>query len=505
MTLLFPAGPVVTYAPWGQPFGIDWSAVGQWARQLAEACTEFEVPEDRAAGHVTIESQGKRNALQINHQYGNTYGLMQVNPIYHQALIERLAGRRFKSPDEAGQALLDSATLALRAGCGVLRGYFDQYGDWDQASSAFFLGNPRWEGQDSENGNTGPRYRASLIGLIAELEEARVPDTINWDPIPWPKMRDAIVAKPYDGAGFYRVAARGPRIVGSCNHITDGVPSGDQIAWYQQFFGTGGERALDALTDTVIARNGEIGLLNDWRDPNRGGTRAGFANGTTDGLEGDGIPFYQWYPEINDVLVSKEHVTTSGRALTDAQMESSIAFSAANAQAVKCPWDTYPYHPGRHNVNIEQLHRNFAPKACPAEPFISTHYPVLLREVKARLQKQQTGSSNPGDPTPAPEPEGGWPFGFGLDAMTYFFGTLVRYDGVKLGFDPTGPLSLLWANRCKLEGKFPEAESWVQFSGRDVVQWEGGWTAIREGTDPRATWSWLDKGAPAPQAALAAA
>lgn len=359
---------------------------------------------------------------------------------------------------------------------------------------------------DGNNPADYGRRAAQLIDALPLLEEEEpVPDPINWDPIPWPRMRDAIVTKPGEGAGFYRVAARGPRIVGSCNHITDGVPGGDQIDWYRRFFSTGGERQWDALTDVVIARDGEIGLLNDWRDPNRGGTRAGWANGTTDGLEGDGIAFYRWYPAINDVLVSKEHVTTSGRALTDAQLEASIALSAAVAQSVKCPWDRYPYHPGLHGVNIEQQHRNFAPKSCPAEPFISTHYPVLVREVKARLQRQQTGSTNPGNPTPPPEPDGGWPFGFGLEAMTYFFGTLTRYDGAELGFDPTGPLSLLWSDRCRQEGKFPEAESWSQFNGRDVVQWEGGWTAIREGADPRATWSWLDKGAPAPQAALAAA
>jgi hypothetical protein len=501
----YPAGPVRTLAPWGVAFDIGWDQISQWAAQLAVACDEFAVPEARAAGHVTIESQGKRTARQVNQRYGDTFGLMQVNPRYHQALIERLAGRRFASTEAAGQALIDDPQLALRAGCGVLRGYCDEHGSWDQASSAFFLGNPRWEGEDSENGNTGPRYRAALNGLIDELEAVNMPDPLNWDPIPWPKMRDAIVQKPGEGAGFYRVAARGPRIVGSCNHITDGVPSGDQIEWYRRFFSTGGERQWDALTDVVIARNGEIGLLNDWRDPNRGGTRAGWANGTTDGLEGDGVAFFKWYPAINDVLVSKEHVTTSGRALTDAQIEASIALSAAVAQSVKCPWDTYPYHPGFHGVNIEQLHANFATKPCPDQPFIGTHYPVIKQGVKARLQKQQTGSTNPGNPTPPPEPDGGWPFGFGLDAMTYFFGTLTRYDGLELGFDPTGPLSLLWANRCRQEGKFPEAESWVQFNGRDVVQWEGGWTAIREGTDPRATWSWLDKGAPAPQAALVAA
>ena len=44
----------------------------------------------------------------------------------------------------------------------------DAVSDWDRASSKFFLGNPTWTGADTVNGNTGPKYRASLNGLIAE-------------------------------------------------------------------------------------------------------------------------------------------------------------------------------------------------------------------------------------------------------------------------------------------------------------------------------------------------
>lgn len=167
----YPSGPIRTRAPWGQSFGVGWDAVSQWAAQLAVACAEFGVPESRAASHVAIESQGVRTAVQRNQRFGDTFGLMQVNPRVWQALIERLAGRAFKSADEAGQALIDAPSLALRAGCGVLRSGFDQHGDWDRASSAFFLGNPDWRGEDSENGNTGPAYRTSLTGLMAELEE----------------------------------------------------------------------------------------------------------------------------------------------------------------------------------------------------------------------------------------------------------------------------------------------------------------------------------------------
>jgi hypothetical protein len=189
-----------------------------------------------------------------------------------------------------------------------------------------------------------------------------------WRPYPFPPMERLICEKPYDGAGFDRVVPRGPRIVGSCNHITDGRGS---IESYSAFFSTGGERATDALVDTVIGRDGRIGLLNDWRDNTSGGTRAGWANGTANDLEADGVAFYRRYPLINDVLVSKEHEGKAGEPLTKEQLTASIELSTAVAQSVKCPWDTYPYHPGLGGVNIELMHFWFARNRAPPSPSLA--------------------------------------------------------------------------------------------------------------------------------------
>lgn len=340
--------------------------------------------------------------------------------------------------------------------------------------------------------------------VIIEPDPDPVPDPGDgpvdpWRPMPFPPMVKLICAKPYDGAGFDRVRPRGPRIVGSCNHITDGRGS---IEFYSAFFSTGGERATDALVDTVIGRDGRIGLLNDWRDNQWGGTRAGWANGTANGIEGDGAAFYRRYPLINDVLVSKEHEGRAGEALTDAQFQASVELSTAVAQSVKCPWDSYPYHPDFGGVNIEQMHYLFAPKSCPAEPFIGTYYPKLIKAVKARLKAWQGGI--PG-PEPAPEPQPVWytRFGFSLEEIQTFFGTITRYnqDGTtdEYGFDTEGALSLLWLNRCDKEGKFPEAERiWyadAQFvDGTEMwASWEGGWTAYLPLLDSRASWKWLDE------------
>jgi hypothetical protein len=354
-----------------------------------------------------------------------------------------------------------------------------------------------------EDGHTPRQYLADMHELMRQIDAAAgttgtTPQpTDPWRPYPYPKMVDLIVQKPAEGAGFDRVPFRRPQIRGFATHITDG---GGTIEWLAAFFSTGGARAWDALTDTSIGRDGRIGLMNDWRDPNRGGTRAGWANGGVDGLEGDGVAFYRRFPAINSTLVSCEHIARDGEAWTDAMIASTIELRTAIAQELKCPWDAYPYHPSYGGVSIELQHRHFATKSCPANPYISTYDAVVKREVKAKLKAWQGGTE--GEPPPEPEPVWYTRFGFSLEDITEFFGTMTRYntDGTtdELPFDVRGPLSLLWLNRCDREGKFPESEriwySDAQFvDGQEMyASWEGGWVSYLPLDDSRASWSWLD-------------
>lgn len=372
---------------------------------------------------------------------------------------------------------------------------------------------------DDVNGTTQKSYVKKVKQLIATMEAdatgttpattpapvvtttTPAPKPDPWRPYPYPAMVRLIVQKPAEGAGFDRVASRKNRIRGFSTHITDGSGS---IEWLASFFSTGGERAWDALTDTCIGRDGRIGLLNDWRDDKNGGTRAGWANGGVDGLEGDGTAFYRAFPDINSCLVSCEHVARSGEAWTDAMLESTIELRTAIAQELKCPWDAYPYHPAYGGVSIEQQHRNFATKSCPANPYINQYDAVVKREVKAKLKAWQGGQTS--GPAPTPEPVWYTRFGFSLDDIETFFGTITRHnqDGTtdELGFNPEGALSLLWLNRCDKEGKFPEAEriwySDAQFvEGQEMwASWVGGWTSFLPLVDSRASWQWLDSAKP---------
>ncbi|MBA3585635.1 MAG: hypothetical protein H0W36_14155 [Gemmatimonadetes bacterium] len=321
-----------------------------------------------------------------------------------------------------------------------------------------------------------------------------------WRPYPYPKMVNLIVQKPADdNAGFNRCAFRRPNIRGFCTHITDGPPS-QTIEFFASFFGTGGERAWDALTDLVVGWDGRIGLLNDWRDPERGGTRAGWANGGVDGLEGEGVAFFRRFPAINEVLVSCEHAQKAGGEWSDAMLASTIELRTAIAQELKCPADSYPYHPSHGGVSIEQQHRNFATKSCPAEPYIGRYDKAVRIAVKEKLAAWQGGSVV----APPPEPVKTFTdWGMTLAHVANYFGVLHRVNAGgtvdKLPFDPAGPVSLVWLKRCEEEGKFPEAEEMRLFDSgiRPGQEWwitfEGGWTLVKSAGDTRDAWRWLDR------------
>ena len=174
-----PGGPAATVglgAPQGKiralGDGTRWSAANQWDDLTAKAAAEAGVPASRVKAHIVVESRGDPGAVQRNPQ-GASYGLMQVVPRWWRSEIGRLAGRSYATDEDAGQAMMADPLLAIRAGCRVLQVFRDDYDEtWDQASSRFFLGNPNWQGGDTENGTSGQDYKRLLDALIAEIDAA---------------------------------------------------------------------------------------------------------------------------------------------------------------------------------------------------------------------------------------------------------------------------------------------------------------------------------------------
>jgi hypothetical protein len=354
---------------------------------------------------------------------------------------------------------------------------------------------PAWDGNDPA---AVARFWERYIQRYRGMEEA---GSLDWTPVPYPAMVDLVVPKPYEGAGFDRVPFRGERIIGVCDHITAGEGS---IEFYAGFFGSGGERATDALVDTVIGRDGRIGLLNDWRDRQQGGTRAGWANGGSNGLEGRGVAFVRALgtAAINERLVSKEHVAREGQPITDAQLAASIALDVAILQERRVPWHEYPFCAAFGGIAVDYDHADFATKRCPAEPWLSTYGPIKEREVKAALAQAQTGRQ---DPVPPDEPAVP---GLRDEVLAALFGTLERRlpDGSThlYPYDPTGPISTAWLERCRRELVFPDADSWWSLDARHFVRFRNGWLLHAPALTDRVGWRWLAEGDPATEFMAAA-
>ena len=162
-------GAIMTPAPWGS-FNTDWSAINQWNDILTVAANEFGVPLARLKGHVVMESQGIPTAVQRNDHNGWSYGLMQIVPFgvgwegWHGDVL-RLAGYN----GNPAEMLVEDPGLNVRVGAYILAVQKDNYGSWDRASSAFFLGNPDWFGRDRVNRVTGEKYRNAINGLMEEI------------------------------------------------------------------------------------------------------------------------------------------------------------------------------------------------------------------------------------------------------------------------------------------------------------------------------------------------
>jgi hypothetical protein len=258
-----------------------------------------------------------------------------------------------------------------------------------------------------------------------------VSETIVFGRVPKPPMTVAHCTKIGPGHGYSQLAA--PRqIVGACDHITDGYGS---LAFYHDFFSIGGEREADALVDYVIDRLGGCIELND-----PFGTRSPWANGGSDGLEGDGPAFVNalGVDAINNRLVSIEHVGVSPDPMTAAQLERSAQLKAWLFDHAKTPYTSFPVNP---NVGIvtHMQHFEFATKPCPGPGIIAQTQQLQDRIVAIMKQYQSvTVDAPPVTTTPAPaKPTSIYPKGMTLQLAKRLYGSVsVPWSSKTFTFDP---------------------------------------------------------------------
>jgi hypothetical protein len=434
-----PTGPILTAAPWGS-FGIAWDQINRWDEAISQASAEFDVPAERIKAHIVIESAGQPDAIQKNDQNGWSFGLMQVVPRWWKDMILQLAGR----PDsgqgerEVGQLLLDDPVLAVRAGTGVLKSFFD--GDWDRTSSKFFLGNPNWIGGDTVNGNSGLQYKAMLDGLIAEIQAARdlgtimsrptgttttppepaagpvqfgrvphppfedrlIPDELNaaWDDLGQRTVKGVVLHRmqgtnwgtdsyfrtvPPGGAGACQGAQNDPRIGewGGCRGLTD--------------FG------VDHESGQILRWNDPTGAAHPGVSPNR----SAWASGPYSDAFGDGLAFVQDHGgDVSVVNRDQASIEISGtfkepilgwgedQPISEASKESVAALIAYYADAFQIPYHQFPIVPGK-DYSFVRWHHEFTRgtgKFCPGKVVMDATDEIIAR-AKAILQEHQTAGA----------------------------------------------------------------------------------------------------------------
>lgn len=326
---------------------------------------------------------------------------------------------------------------------------------------------------------------------------------LTFGKVPHPEFIDHIIRKPYDGAGYTRVAPRRP--IGVCVHCWDGLAWTDP-AWKSITGLFEGERLYDALTDYSVQRDGTIVRMNDPR-----GTRSPYANGGTDGLEGDGVGFLRSRGVfgVNAELVSIEH-EDDGRGLTKAQLQASAELQAWAHDQAQQPWDEYPYH-AKYGCVTSLWHSEFALKPCPKNG-IKGQTDEYQNLVRGLLWAGQTGNAfkgplAPGQPVENPS-NTTWPNGWTTSGLSKQFGLLTlvnqNVEVSQHGFDEKGQISNAWVARAKADGilkvgDIPTPTRWDRVKTGDGVidliifdaHGEKDWVLFNPRSGDRAGYRWV--------------
>jgi hypothetical protein len=225
--------------------------------------------------------------------------------------------------------------------------------------------------------------------------------------VPHPPFTDRLVLDVENYAWDY-LGQRRP--IGICQHSMIGTLWGTD-AWFRRGYASNG------LTDYGIggATDGPQwdGVIFRWNDPlgrafpGVSPNRSPWANGGSDGLEGDGVAFYQKFGAngINRYLVSIER-SDGGNINTPPSAKYLASFTklaAYWADQAKIPWDQYPYN-STEGVAGYYWHKEFATKDCPFPP-VTSAVDATQKDVIAILKSYQLQQAPPPEPTPPPPPD----------------------------------------------------------------------------------------------------
>lgn len=265
------------------------------------------------------------------------------------------------------------------------------------------------------------------------------------------------------------------RAVGVCQHSMVGSLAGTS-GWFRR------GSASNGLTDYGIggSTDGPLdGVIIMWNDPlgrshdvsytdvqgrARSGrvsaNRAGWANGGSDGLEGDGPLFVRTFGVngINRDLVSIErsdggNINTS---VSDKQMQSMCAVTAYWFDQADVPYDRFPLNPA-YGAVTHTLHFEFATKDC-AFPPVNNRINEIQDRVRAILKAGQT-LTDVGEPVPPvvpPEPDHDDWHPYSLRGLRSRYSTfpVTQADGTEQTskWHDHGSIPNAWVARARAEG-----------------------------------------------------
>lgn len=239
--------------------------------------------------------------------------------------------------------------------------------------------------------------------------------------------------------------------VGVCQHSMVGTLMGTD-GWFRR--GT----ASTGLTDYGIGGSTDgsyDGAIFKWNDPL--GRRSGWANGSTDGLEGDGPLFVRTYGinAINRDLVSIERSDGGNIAtpMSDRQFASICNLTAYWFDYINVPWDSFPLNPASGAVT-HLLHKEIATKDCPF-PAVYNRFDEIQNRVRAILKAGQVPeiTDQPSIPPTGPivTDPGAYPNGWTEEGLADRWGTIPRYEpagGIgSFSFNPKHAVCNAWIAR----------------------------------------------------------
>lgn len=359
---------------------------------------------------------------------------------------------------------------------------FVQRADWPDVVTINDLRHPLAGGDFvwAEDQQYGDNIAAALNAIVAfaatQQPTGGTGNVVNltFGNVTHPPFQDRLVTDEQSGA-WDDLGQR--QALGVCRHSMIGTLEGTD-GWFRRGIGVS-----DGLTDYGIGGSADgalDGVIFRWNDPLGGAhpgvsaNRAGWANGGSDGLEGDGPMFVRTLGigAINRDLVSIErsdggHTNTP---MSQKQFEREAALVAYWFDRAKVPYTSYPLNPAV-GIVTDMLHKEFATKDCPFPP-VYDRIDELQNRTRAilRAAQEQSPATESVPPVKPPKVPVVWPNKWNTRQLAARFGTVNRIttDGKSSPqtFSEFGPASNAWVARgakagMKSVSQLPKPTNWI--------------------------------------------